>query len=209
MITLSEHTVDETRLSPHGAVLDLGCVYFGFSTEIRKYCDTVICVDPSPAVIAVPDGLIFESKAVVPHTAQPSSIALTVYPDSFRNSVMDPLSIDVPRVHRPTVSIPDLMKKYHIRQFDLIKMDIEGAEYDILSSIDWRWAKQYSIEFHDFLGMNPYGDNYQLYYDALFASMQPYCEVLQHERTAISSPHGDVYNYWDSVFGLKPEYFLV
>ncbi len=209
MITLSEHTVDETRLSPHGAVLDLGCIHFGFSLAIRNYCDTVICVDPSPIVTSVPPGVIFESKAVVPHGAQTSSIALTLHDDPLRSSVVDAPSVIAPRVYRPTISIPDLMKKYHIRQFDLIKMDIEGSEYGILSSIDWRWAKQYSIEFHDFLGMNPYGENEQLYYENLFSSMQPFCEVLQHERTAISSPHGDVYNYWDSVFGLKPEYFLV
>lgn len=59
------------------------------------------------------------------------------------------------KIKIPSMNIKDIMKKYGIEKFELIKFDIEGSEYEILKNIDWTISKQYSVEFHDFRFMNP------------------------------------------------------
>ena len=39
MITLSEHTIEESIIDENGWVLDLGCVNFSFTNDIKKYCN--------------------------------------------------------------------------------------------------------------------------------------------------------------------------
>lgn len=108
----------------------------------------------------------------------------------------------------PTITLKKLMEKYSIEQFDLIKIDIEGGEYELLENIDWTISKQYSVEFHDFRGMNPFFPNDELYYDSLLAKMKQYCDVAQHEKTNHPGfPLGKGYNYWNSLFLLKKEYY--
>ncbi len=51
-----------------------------------------------------------------------------------------------------TVSLMGLMKKYDLEEVDLLKVDVEGAEYDIFSSVgenDLRRFKHLLIEFHN------------------------------------------------------------
>jgi FkbM family methyltransferase len=202
MVTIHEHTIEESYLHRSGAVLDLGCINFNFSLAVREYCDTVISVDPTPVIVSVPSGIIFESKAVVSDESDITVVACSLFSDPLRNSIMDTIDENSKYIYVQTMSIQDIMKKYHIDQFDLIKMDIEGAEYDILDHIDWTCAKQYSIEFHDFLGFNPNGDNPEKYYEQLFTRMKPYCDIVKHEYTY----EGNGYNYWDSLFVLKKEF---
>lgn len=50
------------------------------------------------------------------------------------------------------VSIDKLLEKYHIPQFDIIKMDVEGAEFPIFSADkkDWLYCNRLIIiEIHD------------------------------------------------------------
>jgi hypothetical protein len=71
-----------------------------------------------------------------------------------------------PTPHKKMI-LHNLMKKYKIQQFDLIKMDIEGSEYDILMEIDRPISKQITIEFHDFRNLNPYYPDNEKYYQKL------------------------------------------
>jgi len=55
------------------------------------------------------------------------------------------------------ISLGDLVKKYKIKIVDLLKMDIEGGEYDVienLSSFDFGQIKNIVFEYHNWGGKN-------------------------------------------------------
>jgi FkbM family methyltransferase len=52
------------------------------------------------------------------------------------------------------ISLPSLLERAGCTQVDLLKVDIEGAEWDVLGSLTEREAqiiRQISVEFHDFI----------------------------------------------------------
>jgi len=57
-----------------------------------------------------------------------------------------------------TISLKGILKKYNLKEVDLLKVDVEGAEYDIFSSADgevFRKFKHLLIEFHNSQGRAP------------------------------------------------------
>lgn len=205
MITISEHTFEETLISKDGWILDLGCINFSFAREAKKYCDNILCVDPNPNIKNedVPEGIIYERTAVT-HLPDVTENTFYIYNDKNGYSLLNP-KMDwcqlISTITVPVCTIKSLMNKYNIQQFELIKFDIEGAEYAILDNIDWNISKQFSIEFHDFRFMNPYYPNNQIYYDRLLQKLQVVCDVVSHKLTDHPGfPEGYGRNYWDSLF---------
>jgi FkbM family methyltransferase len=203
MITIKEHTIEETIIDKNGWVLDLGCVNFGFSLEIKKYCNNVICVDPNPNIKEIPDGLIYENIAIT-HDENLTENVYYLYDDISGYSLLNP-SNDTCRLLSEQIinltTIKKLMLKYDIEKFELIKFDIEGSEYKILENLDWSISKQFSVEFHDFRNMNPYYPNNEIYYDKLLDQIKDKFDVITHSNTHHPGfPLGMGYNYWDSLF---------
>lgn len=73
------------------------------------------------------------------------------------NSTNDSFSInnsEVNQIHKlnvPSITIHKLIEKYQLEQIDFLKMDIEGAEVDILEHSDLSWlnmVQALGIEFH-------------------------------------------------------------
>jgi FkbM family methyltransferase len=210
MITLAEHTIEETIIDKNGYILDLGCVNFGFTLEMKELCNNIICVDPNPKIKKAPEGIIYE-RAAISHDSSNQITEFFIYSDNQGCSLLNPEKDWchlIGKIEVPLLTIKDVMKKYNIKQFELIKFDIEGGEYKILENIDWTISKQYSVEFHDFRFMNPnYPDN-QLYYERIFENMLKYCDIKQHEITDHEGfPMGLGRNYWDSLFVLKKEFY--
>lgn len=210
MITISEHTIEESIIDKNGWILDLGCINFTFANDVKKYCDNILCIDPNPNIKEIPEGILYERKAVV-HLENIKTQNFYIYNDINGYSLLNPkrdwcvlekvITVDV-------TTIKDIMKKYNIKQFELIKFDIEGAEYQVLEHLDWTISKQYSIEFHDFRFMNPFYPNNQLYHNRLLGKIDKYCDVVQHQCTDHPGfPMGMGNNYWDSLFVLKKEFY--
>jgi len=62
----------------------------------------------------------------------------------------------------PTISWDNFLKRYDIKQIDLLKMNIEGAEKDIIQNItDFSIVKRFIISCHDFRAENGEGDFYR------------------------------------------------
>lgn len=206
---ISEHSLLPELIDKNGWILDLGCVNFSFSLEMRKLCDNVICVDPNRNIKIIPDNLIFENKALV--NTEDKHISFYEYNDIQGYSALNPTNDWCYLTNIITVesfNLKDIMEKYNIQQFELIKFDIEGSEYSILSDIDWTISKQYSIEFHDFRNMNPFSPNNEIYYNNLKEKMKDYCDIITHEITDHPGfPDGLGKNYWDSLFLLKRKYW--
>jgi FkbM family methyltransferase len=206
MITIAEHTIDESLIDKNGWVLDLGCINFSFANELKKYCNNIICVDPNHNIENIPDGLHYERLAIT-HLEDVSEQTFYIYNDINGYSLLNPPKdwCQLERTVTVTVStIKSLMDKYGIKQFELIKFDIEGAEYKILENIDWSISKQYSVEFHDFRFMNPYYPSNDLFYESIFSKMKEHCDIIQHEASDHPGfPPGLGRNYWDSLFVTK------
>ena len=209
MITISEHTFNETLINKNGYVLDVGCINFLFSNEIKEYCDNIICVDPNINISNIPDNIIFENCALI--SGLEKEVDFYMYNDIHGYSLIkkeNEWCKLLGNYKSKSMNLKSIMDKYNIKQFELIKFDIEGAEYDILNNIDWTISKQYSIEFHDFRFMNPYSPNNNEYYEKLFSTMLKYCDIIKHELTHHPGfPNGLGWNYWDSLFILKKKYW--
>jgi len=208
MIQICEHTIDENIINKSGWALDLGCIGFDFSLGIKKYVDNVIGVDPNPSIKPIPE-IIFENKAIIPLNKE--EVFYNEFNDKHGNSLLTSLNdtcILQTRIKVKATTIPNLMEKYVIKQFEVIKLDIEGGEYELLENIDFTISKQFTVEFHEFRNMNPCAPNNEEYFDELFYKLKQYCDVIQHNKTHHPGfSYGKGFNYWDSLFVLKEKYW--
>lgn len=174
-ITYHGHTYEPNLLVSGGWVLDLGCNDFIFSKHLLKMGLKVIAIDPIknvniPSDVINNQNFIYIQKACV-GIKESSTKIYYEYEAWGANSIYNTPEM----LHRDDngghannpfktkyevelVTIGELMGMYDIKQFELIKIDVEGAEYEILEHLPKKCAKQLSIEFHDFLGLTPIDD---------------------------------------------------
>lgn len=208
---ICEHSIDVDILSDNGWVLDFGCgVDFLFSKEMAKMGMNVISIDPNPKIKDIPENekIHYENCALVTDENL-EFIEFDIFNDTDAASFVQTKNevFFIKKMYKTSVkttTVSKLMEKYDIKTIDVLKLDIEGAEYDFLNKIDKPIAKQISIEFHDFRGMNPYYPNNNIYYDKLFEKLNKWYKIVKHEITqhpGIGGPLG--LNYWDSLLILK------
>jgi FkbM family methyltransferase len=208
--TIYEHSVDLEILEKGGWVLDLGCgVDFLFSKAMLEKGMKVLAVDPNPKISQIPDhpNFYFVNKAITTEESK-EPLEFTIYNDSDAFSSVNTMH-DVSFVEKQgnimieTVTLNDLKDEFSINSIELIKIDIEGAEYGLLESLHHPISRQISIEYHDFRGMNPYFPNNQLYHDKLKIKLGFYnfvkYSIEQHK--GISGEQG--LNYWDCLLVQK------
>lgn len=182
MMTIAEHSVDIDMLPPRATILDLGCRGFIFSTEMERMGHHVVAVDIDKletnkqyfqVAIAGYDGL-----AGILHDKDPQATRITMGGDV------------------PCYTIESFSYDIGIDLWDVIKMDIEGSEYEVIMSMDKPMAKQLSIEFHLHTGIYK-----QKEVDEMVNSLTSLgYDTRQHELT---DRHCAGLNYWDSLFCLK------
>jgi FkbM family methyltransferase len=180
--TIHNHTFREDLLTEGGYVLDLGCNDFVFSNYMVNRGMKVIGLDPIknlsiPPNLATNPNFTYLQRACVGVKDTPN-ITYYEYQQWGANSVVNTPEL----LHRerngghgrnqskdsyqvPTTTISDLMKEFNITQLEYIKMDIEGAEYPIIENFPDHCTKQFSVEFHDFLDLNPTDDVEQYHKD--------------------------------------------
>ena len=125
-----------------------------FEHELVKRfgCDVILC-DPAPAgkrTMQLPENTIpqfhFFPVALAGHTGH-LNLSPPAEPggDSYYASAKGDSSIEV-----PCTNLRDLMRKNNHNKIDFLKLDIEGAEYDIISEIlEHRIpVRQICVEFH-------------------------------------------------------------
>lgn len=154
METIDGHIIDMSLLADGDWVLDAGCRDFTLKHELKgKY--KFLCLDPDKSIVPV-GGVKFENLALMPFKGEVNYCGWSTGGGNYIYKDQAPHYAEIDYTV-PCDSIKNLMKKYKIKQFGLAKIDIEGGEYDFLLSIDFPFAKQIAVEFHQCIGHNPYG----------------------------------------------------
>jgi len=192
-----EHTLDVDRLR-NGYVLDVGCRFFDFTQEIVNGGNCVVAIDPSREVVE-PNikGVIFEQCALV-GTPTPGGLMFCDNADAA-HLVHDHRgeTCGVPQYKVPCSTVTDLLTKYCLSRFEAVKLDCEGAEFEILRHWPGPVADQVTVAFHDFV--NPTWCATQ--YPKILEHMSQWYEIVQHLSYV---RHGHpVPCFWDTLFVLK------
>ena len=190
--TIAEHTVAVDLLTG-GPVLDAGARGFVFSKWFAERGHEVYAMDPSPDIESPPTGVTLIKDALV-GIGMPQMMSLEMAGDpgawfmkcdgSF-NSV--PVS---------TRTMDDVPYTLWPEMWDVVKLDIEGSEYDVLMTWPGPIANQITVEFHEHTARKRGDKAIQDIVDHLSQWYKP----VQHEKTQAQCAG---WNYWDSLFVLK------
>jgi FkbM family methyltransferase len=95
-----------------------------------------------------------------------------------------------------TITLDEIIKENNITKIDLLKVDIEGSEYDLLNNIqDETYSKinQITVEFHDFLDKNLIPETKKII--EKLNSLGFSHEITSAKWSNIVAPHYDVIFY--------------
>lgn len=190
--SIAEHTIDIDILS-NGYVLDAGCRNFTFSKEMRKLGCIIIAIDPDPEVLDPKlENVIFDNIAIADCSGD-RALIMTADPQARYLSAPGDIGNAIVRAY----TISQIMSKYNIVSWDIVKLDVEGCEYKILDTWPGPIAKQITVEFHEHcLGKQP-----DYIYKRILDKLSSFGYVkVKHERSAM---YGAGLNYWDSLWMLK------
>ena len=136
------HTVD-LSIVDRKTVVDLGCRDFKFSEYFKNIGCAVLAFDADKEVFKnPPKGIVCFNNAVTTYNGRVNYYKLGEcgYTDDIKE-------------HNPDESEPvDCISYSGIinEGYDILKMDVEGAEYAILSDPDFKpYPKQITVEFHE------------------------------------------------------------
>jgi hypothetical protein len=181
---IAEHSVDLDLLSG-GICIDAGCLGFQFSEAMRDKGLEVWAYDIQPMV--APEGIYFQQCAIMVDDG--------VY---YYTDTKDPQAkyISDSGIKVPGIELNWVMREHSSdgKPIDMLKLDIEGSEYKILSNpLFAPIPKQISVEFH----MHAHRQLHDQYYDKCMENLLKHYEPVKHELT---QAHGAGFNYWDSLW---------
>ena len=179
---IAEHLVDTNYLPMRGKILDVGCRNFLFTNEMRRLGHLVVPVDIDDlgnveycrAAISDFDGLCGLTKS-----------------DDPQGTKIDKMGTGL-----DCYTLESFSQMQGIDFWDIVKLDVEGSEFEIIMTLSRPIAKQFSIEFHLHTGVYKQHEVDQMV-DKLRGLGY---SVASHEMT---SQHGAGENFWSSLFLLK------
>ena len=186
---IDDHIIDKEALKPKEWILDAGCRGFSlkaFLGDKFRY----LCLDPDNTIKPV-KGVKFEQIALTVYDGEVGYCGWSTGEGNYcyKDKAVWYAETDYKVQCK---SIRTLMSEYKINQFGLAKIDIEGGEYDLLLSIDFPFAKQIAVEFHDAQGYNKYGTHKEyikLLMDSKFGELYSIAEWYENKTCP------DMYEY--------------
>jgi len=175
---IHEHKVCLDLLPMNAKILDIGCRNFLFTSHFRAQGHDVIALDIDDL-----EGGPYERIGIAGHTGY---IGIQYSNDPQATRIMPGNEIEC-------YTLEDFCALSQTPMWDLVKIDVEGAELEIIHSLTRPVAKQLSIEFHLHTGIYSVDD-----VDAMVCHLiRLGYQVIEHKLT---SQHGAGMNYWSSLF---------
>ncbi len=169
-------------------VLDAGCRNFEFAKALKSHRCKVWCIDADR--FEVEEGCFYHMVALSDFVGT----GYLVKSDDKQATRIQKQPATNYEIQCTTLKA--LSVYYDVEFFDLIKLDIEGSEFEVIMSLDKAPAKQLSIEFHLHTGI--YGQHEMTMMEDKLKALG--YEAIQHEYT---EQYGAGKNYWNSLFVLK------
>ena len=150
------HTIWTKDLGPESVVVDAGAHRGEFSrTLVERYRCRCYLVEANPTLSAKLTDSRFSGVANVALGATDST-ARFIMRDNPESSSLIPRATDgqTEATDVDVVSLPTLMRHMGLPQIDLLKLDIEGDEFNLIENTPvhiLRSIGQITVEFHDFL----------------------------------------------------------
>jgi FkbM family methyltransferase len=195
---INHHTIREDLLTK-GHVLDVGSRVYGFANWFAKQKISVVCVEPDEDIPTPPYGHITLVKGALVGDENEQEAKLIKW-SSGEGNHLSRIHGEVPASHTTQkvkcYTVEEIMDMMPVAHWDVVKLDCEGAEYEILKTWPGPIANQITVEFHDFTGANPDGEET---YKEIFDHLGQWYDIVQHEKTKLNG----IENYWDSLFVLK------
>jgi hypothetical protein len=183
MITIiAEHSVDLDILQTNASILDIGCRGFLFTDEMERLGHKVFPVD----IDQLPENRPYYRIAITDYDGK---CGIHYENDKQATRIKEGSEVSCYTLESFSIAC-------RVDVWDLIKIDIEGAELQVIQSLKKAPAKQLSIEFHLHTGI--YGINEMTLMVAKLEALG--YEAVSHEMT---SQHGAGKNFWNSLFLLK------
>jgi hypothetical protein len=190
MVTVDEHTFDETLLYPGAWVLDAGCRGFNFALFCADdYQCNVTCVDAGKLDPPGHVRIEYFNEAIARGRDE-----VKFY--DFGNGTASYTDACGPQPGECRVTTVKTFDPDQY-QWELIKLDIEGGEYDYLMGLQEPPARQITVEFHEHTPARR-GDEFMAF---LFHKMSKWYDMTGAVK---DSRHGCGMNYWDVLFTLRP-----
>ena len=143
-------------LSKESVIIDLGANRGHFSTEVSRDCGaTCYAIEAVPRLYeSIPENpRIRKFNLAICKADGPVSFNISSQEESGSMSAL-PDSMLEESITVQGMTLKSFIEANNLDQIDLLKMDIEGAEIELLKSIDdstLRKIRQITVEFHDFL----------------------------------------------------------
>jgi len=199
-VIIAEHTILDIDYTGT-KTLDVGSRNYAFANGILKLGGKTWCIEPDEDVPESKNRDIALLRAAMVSRGNVGTGRLVKW-SSGEGNHLEHIAGEKPAnyiIQEVTCySIDQINQMYDVNVWDVVKLDCEGAEYEIL--LDWPGAiaKQITVEFHDFTGANPGGEKT---YKKIFDHLSQWYNVVQHEKTTRFT--ANITNYWDSLFILK------
>jgi FkbM family methyltransferase len=157
---IKEHTFFDDLLNDEIVIVDLGACRGEFVNEMNNLfkIKKAVLVEANPTnfkTLENKENYILYNKAI----SDKSGDTIEFYEDTnspyngskffnYFNGVKHEIS---------TISLEDIIDENNLDYIDILKVDVEGSEYDIMPNISdevYSKIKQITIEFHDFIDVN-------------------------------------------------------
>ena len=154
---IKEHTFFDDLLNEEIVVVDLGACRGEFINELENVfkIKKAILVEANPTnfkSLNPKENYVLYNKAV----SEISNQDITFYEDTkspYNGSKIFNYFNGIEHKIK-TISLEDLMFENNIDYIDILKIDIEGSEYEVMTNISdecYSKIKQITVEFHDFV----------------------------------------------------------
>jgi len=186
IISAAGHSFDEDRIPQEAWILDAGCRDYEFASFMEDRGHHVVTIDADASITPdLPMALVGEGKPEFARYIAAQEAGRVIFEENHTLQEV------------PTITIRKLADKFGVR-FDLVKMDIEGSEYDVLLTWPGPVATQISVEFHEPTGQGTAKHGAGVY-DRIIKHLGQWYDLVKHDPT----PFPDGVNYYDSLWVLR------